>query len=104
MKEDRAPTTVWSVGRKDINTYARTLPGDKILVVGANHDQPDWLAGIELSRTQARTLAKRINECLDATVKRRPTKPEPEPLLDEADLTREPETNDDDSTDLRESA
>ena len=32
----------------------------------------------------------------------RPTKPDPEPLLDESDLSREPETNDDDSTDLEE--
>ncbi len=36
---------------------------------------------------------------LRALIERRPTKPEPEPLLDESDRSREPETNDDDSTD-----
>jgi len=70
MKPDRAPSTVWSVSRSDINTYVRTQPGDKILVVGPSHDIPSELEGIVLSRSQARTLAKRINECLDATVKR----------------------------------
>lgn len=67
---DRAPTTVWSVSAKDINTYVRTQPDNKILLVGQALDYPTDLAGIVLTRSQARTLAKRINQCLDATVKR----------------------------------
>ncbi len=70
MKADRAPSTVWSVSAKDINTYVRTQPDDKILVVGPSHEFPTDLEGILLTRSQARTIAKRINECLDATVKR----------------------------------
>lgn len=70
MKADRAPSTVWSVSEKDINTYVRTQPGDRILIVGQSHEFPTDLEGISLTRSQARTIAKRINECLDATVKR----------------------------------
>ncbi len=70
MKPDRAPSTVWSVSAKDINTYVRTQPDDKILIVGGSVDHPGDLEGVLLSRSQARTIAKRINECLDATVKR----------------------------------
>lgn len=70
MKADRAPSTVWSVSAKDMNTYVRTQPDDKIMIVGASYDHPDELEAVILTRSQARTIAKRINECLDATVKR----------------------------------
>lgn len=70
MKADRAPSTIWSVSKDDINTYVRTQPDDKILVVGPSLEFPTDLEGILLGRSQARTIAKRINECLDATVKR----------------------------------
>ena len=70
MIPDRAPCQVWSVSRKDINTYVRTCPDDKILVVGQSPDEPLHLEGVILTRSQARALAKRINQCLDATVKR----------------------------------
>lgn len=70
MKPDRAPSTVWSVSAKDINTYVRTLPDDKILIVGPDYEFTTDLGGIMLSRSQARAIAKRITQCLDATVKR----------------------------------
>ena len=64
MIPDRAPNTVWPLAMDRLDTNVHTFPGDRILVsIGGK------IAG-DLSRSDARLLAKRINECLDATVKR----------------------------------
>lgn len=71
-KPSRAPTCVWSLRwplvRKGSNGYVKTLPDDYIglSVWGDVRVGPSSLV---LSRKDARLLAKRINECLDATVK-----------------------------------
>lgn len=66
MKPDRAPSTIWCLSRNNLNTYVRTAPDDQVVIVGeCEYDQQV----IRLSRRNARLLAKRINECLDGTVK-----------------------------------
>lgn len=67
MKPDRAPTSIWVLRLSDLNTSVRTLPDDRIAIAGEYEYEQQW---IELSRRDARLLAKRINECLDATAKR----------------------------------
>lgn len=67
MIPDRAPTSIWCLSRTKLDTYVRTLPDDRIAVVGEEGYEQQW---IELTRSEARVLARRINECLDATVKR----------------------------------
>ena len=67
MKPDRAPTQVWCLSLKNLDTFVRTAPDDKIVIASEYGYEQQW---IELSRSDARLLAKRINECLDATVKR----------------------------------
>lgn len=65
MRERRSPGTVWCLSRTNLNTYVRTEINDHILIVGP--DVADHLSSICLTRSQARTLAKRINQCLDST-------------------------------------
>lgn len=68
MIENRAPGTIWGLRLEDLGIYVRTEVNDHVLIVG-----PDWVgkqSAIIVSRKDARLLAKRINECLDATVKR----------------------------------
>jgi len=67
MTPDRAPTSIWCLSIKDLDTFVLTAPDDKIVVAGVYEYEQQW---IELSRSDARLLAKRINQCLDATVKR----------------------------------
>ena len=62
MIPNRAPSTIWAA-RMDLCEYVRPVEDDRILICAGN----DW---IEVDRPTARLLAKRINECLDATVKR----------------------------------
>lgn len=61
MIPDRAPTTAWTL-RSDFGSWVRTAEDEKI-VVYVDHDY------IYMSRRDARLVAKRINQCLDATVK-----------------------------------
>ena len=68
---DRAPNTVWTLRKFGAtpNASVRTMPEDHI---GIGH-WGDLRLGpqtLTLSRKDARLLAKRINQCLDATVKR----------------------------------
>jgi glycine/D-amino acid oxidase-like deaminating enzyme len=64
---DRAPTSIWCLNLRNLGTYVRTAPDDRIVVVADHEYDQQYL---DLSRKDARLLAKRINECLDATVKR----------------------------------
>lgn len=59
---NRAPGTCWAL-RKDFLQWVQTAPGDEIRVRTPG-------GTLYLDRATARLLAKRINECLDATVKR----------------------------------
>ena len=59
---NRAPSTTWCL-RRDFRDSVRTVAGDLILIFVNDR----W---IEMDRATARLLAKRINQCLDATVKR----------------------------------
>lgn len=71
MSDDgnQAPGTTWWVGPfpEGMRAYVRTVEGDRILIAAGEVD--DW-ESIEVTRHTARMIAKRINECLDATVKR----------------------------------
>ncbi len=67
MKPDRAPTTVWCLKRDALDTFVRTAPDDRIVIASEHEYEQQW---IELSRSDARLLAKRINQCLDGTTKR----------------------------------
>ena len=68
MIPDRAPTRIWCLSRSNLNTYVHTEANDHITIVGP--DLTGALAALCLTRRDARLLAKRINECLDETVKR----------------------------------
>jgi hypothetical protein len=60
------PSTVWAL-RSDAKTYVRTNSPDSLFIsVFENSGQ----AGFIISRRDARLLAKRINQCLDATTNR----------------------------------
>lgn len=61
---NRAPGTVWTLRRDDLRTYVRTTDDDKVAIY-----TPEGYE-LSMSRSTARLLAKRINQCLDATVKR----------------------------------
>lgn len=68
MIENRAPSSIWCLSSDNLDTFVRTEVNDLIVVAG-----PDWVgshSAIYLSRKDARLLAKRINQCLDDTVKR----------------------------------
>ena len=66
-RPNRRPGTSWFLRdvRRYPNAYVLTEPGDEIRVTYFEH------AGVSqtffLSRKDARLLAKRINQCLDAT-------------------------------------
>ena len=60
---NRRPGSVWALRLSTLSTYVRTTESDAILIRSG-------VQYIELSRKDARLLAKRINQCLDATVKR----------------------------------
>lgn len=63
MSANRAPGSIWSLRRDEI-TVVYTGDDDTICIQGEGDQY------LDLSRTDARLLAKRINQCLDATVKR----------------------------------
>lgn len=71
MKPTRAPNTTWFL-RYPLsgypNAYVNTGQDDEIRVTYFLHENDAQT--FFLSRRDARLLAKRINECLDATVKR----------------------------------
>lgn len=73
MSANRAPGTTWLLRspkvRRGSNGSVRTMPDDYI---GIGHwgDLAIGPQALVVSRTDARLLARRINECLDATVKR----------------------------------
>ena len=63
MSANRAPGSIWSL-RRDLIIAVYTGDDDTICIQGEGDQY------LDLSRTDARLLAKRINQCLDATVKR----------------------------------
>ena len=65
---NRAPSTVWSLRRDMGCGYVCTMDDDKVAIFVPSDS--GYVAGIRVSRKDARLIAKRINECLDATVKR----------------------------------
>lgn len=64
MIPNRAPSQVWCLRREQFNPVVYTGDDDTICIQG---DGDQYL---DLSRTDARLLAKRINQCLDATARR----------------------------------
>lgn len=65
---NRAPTKTWRTRRDSSGSYVRTASDDQIMIV--TNDYMGWAQASFMSRSEARLLAKRINECLDETVKR----------------------------------
>lgn len=68
---NRAANTAWFVRRQVReypNGYILTTPEDEIRITWFEHE--DHVDTIFLSRGNARLLAKRINQCLDETVKK----------------------------------
>jgi hypothetical protein len=68
---NRAPNTSWFLRwpvSEYPNGYVLTTYEDEIRVT--YFETPDEVATLFLSRKDARLLAKRINQCLDATAKR----------------------------------
>lgn len=70
MKPNRAPNTSWMMRTPGTypNGYVRTLPGDRIQI--SYYDHQHHPQTIMLDRQDARLLAKRVNQCLDETVKK----------------------------------
>lgn len=68
MIPDRAPTQTWCLRRDKLKPFVSTAPNDLIEIYNGVVNGHEQL--IELTRRDARLLAKRINQCLDATVKR----------------------------------
>lgn len=64
MIENRAPTLCWCLRRDQLYPITSTGVDDTICIQGVGDQY------LELSRKDARLLAKRINQCLDATAKR----------------------------------
>lgn len=69
---NRAPSTVW--GLRDLskypNGYVRTTEADDGIELVYFTAPGAYAQVITMTRADARLLAKRINECLDSTVKR----------------------------------
>jgi len=68
VKENRAPNTSWSLRRPGVypNILVGTMEGDLIQIVNFRH--PGFVGGsLLMSRSDARLLARRINQCLDET-------------------------------------
>ena len=73
-KPDRAPGRIWTLRwppckAGQTNGKVITMPGDYI-GIGVWGDHNVGPGSIVLTRRDARLLAKRITECLDATAKR----------------------------------
>ena len=73
IRLDRRPSTCWSL-RRDLRDYVRTMPGDGIQIYV--HDGNGRGQLIETDRRTARLLARRINQCLDATTVKSMRRPE----------------------------
>ena len=65
---NRAPCSVWGIGAREMRAYVRTTDDDRIMI--AREDQMLGWDYIDVDRQTARMIARRINQCLDATVKR----------------------------------
>ena len=67
---NRAPSTIWPVRQVGVypNYYVQTEDDDRISIASA--DGGMYMTAILMSRKDARLLAKRINQCLDETVKK----------------------------------
>ena len=72
MSGNRAPTTTWFMRdptpENYPNGYVRTADNDMVQVIFC--EERGQTCGLMLTRKDARLLAKRINQCLDRTVKR----------------------------------
>lgn len=72
MKPDRAPGSVWTfyypMSLDKPGSYVRTAPGDMVQIV--LETEPGKFQQVMIDRQQARMLAKRLNQCLDATTRR----------------------------------
>ena len=68
MIPDRAPNSIWCLSRANLDVYVTTGINDQIQVVGPAINGAT--EALYFTRKDARQLAKRINQCLDATVKR----------------------------------
>jgi hypothetical protein len=66
---NRAPGTSWSLRQAPECGYVKTTDNDGILIALPHDPTSSELIGIEISRKDARLLAKRLNECLNATTK-----------------------------------
>lgn len=65
-RPNRAPGSVWATRRDPYRgCWVRTLSGDRIEIAEPNGYDRGIL---RVSRAEARLIARRINECLDATV------------------------------------
>ena len=63
---NRAPNTLWSL--RGVNSlYVKTADDDRIEIMFP--DGAGYANGFSISRKDARLLAKRIKQCLDATRK-----------------------------------
>lgn len=67
--ENRAPTTIWSLRRDPSAGYVRTEANDLVLVALPLDVVNGDMCGSLLSRADARLLAKRLNACLDGTLR-----------------------------------
>jgi hypothetical protein len=66
---NRAPGTAWSLRGALECGYVKTTDNDGILIALPGDLIGGALVGIEINRKDARLLAKRLNECLNATTK-----------------------------------
>lgn len=64
---NRAPSSIWPLRRDCSSVYVCTTDEDRIQI--AYPTGGGYVMAYSLSRKDARLLAKRINQCLDATVK-----------------------------------
>lgn len=71
MIPNRQPGTSWFM-RRDVgsypNGYVHTLEGELVSVT--YFERPGYAQSLILSRKDARLLAKRINQCLDGSVRK----------------------------------
>jgi hypothetical protein len=64
---NRAPNTLWCLRGFD-GPYVKTADDDRIEILVP--DGNGYVNGLSFNRKDARLLAKRINQCLDATRKK----------------------------------
>jgi hypothetical protein len=66
---NRAPGSIWCLRRDFKPPYVQTADGDLIRLSFQDPNNEHMNYFFELSRKDARLLAKRINQCLDTTTK-----------------------------------